>query len=404
MIVYISMLAISILFAFFATKSETKKEKILFATLSTLPFIIVSTFRYNIGTDYLHRYLPNYLVFTHGGFIDSLEPLFIVLIEMCVFFTKDYVALFVVTSIIINVLVMIPIFKHSKNPIMSISIFFIGSFYFQSLNLVRQYIAMVVLFAGYYMLFNKKSKYLYIILVGIATLFHSMSAVFLIVLFLEKKEIKAKYFLILIAFILVLGGYLGNIADFVVTNTPLNEVTNIAKYVKYFKMGGDLSLSAIIVETAVYIYIYMMFQKLKEKNEEIEKEAIFFVNMQTMTLLCTIMNIHFNLFFRIALLFSIFQIISIPYFWFKNKGENLKIFKYTIENGVMIFTVMVLSVMSARMIFSNVIKGADEVLPYVTIFYEKRIDDAVRKYTDYTIHPRRANSKRWTREFYIKHV
>ena len=401
MIVYISMLAISILFAFLSTKSETKKDKMIFATLATLPFILVSSFRYNIGTDYLHRYLPNYLVFAHGRFIDSLEPLFIVLIKMCVFFTKDYVALFVVTSIIINVLVMWTIFKYSKNPIMSIIIFFIGSFYFQSLNLVRQYIAMVILFAGYYMLFQKKSKYLYIIMVGIATLFHSMSAVFLIVLFLEKKEIKAKYFLILIVLILAVGGYLGNIADFIVTNTPLNEITNIAKYVKYFKMGGDLTLSTIIVETAVYIYIYMMFQKLKEKNA-VEKEAIFFVNMQTMTLLCTIMNIHFNLFFRIALLFSIFQIISIPYFWFKNKDENLKIFKF--EKSVMTFTILILAVMTSRMMFSNVIKGADEVFPYVTIFYEKRIDDAVRKYTDYTIHPRRADSKRWTREFYIKHV
>lgn len=401
MIIYISMLAISILFAFLSKKSETKKEKVIFATLTTLPFIIVSAFRYNIGTDYLYRYLPNYLIFTHGKFIDSLEQLFVVLIKICVFFNKDYVALFVVTSIIINGLVMWTIFKYSKNPIMSIIIFFIGSFYFQSLNLVRQYIAMVILFAGYHLLLHNKSKYLYIIIVGIATLFHSMSAVFLIVLFLDKKEIKAKYFLILIALILVLGGYLGNIANFIVTKTPLNEITNIAKYIKYFKMGGDLSLSAIIVETAVYIYIYMMFQKLKEKNV-VEKEAIFFVNMQTMTLLCTIMNVHFNLFFRIALLFSIFQIISIPYFWLKNKDENLKIFK--IEKSVMTFTVLLLFVITSRMIFSNVIKGADGVLPYVTIFYEKRIDDAVRKYTDYTIHPRRADSKRWTREFYIKHV
>lgn len=171
MIIYIIMLALSILFAYVSTKVETRKEKIISITLSILPFILVSGIRYDVGTDYLYRYLPNYLIFVHGGFISSLE--------------------------------------------------------------------------------------------------------------------KPRYVIIFIILVLILGGYLENVADFIITNTPLNNMTNIAKYVKYFKMDGKLSISALTVET---------------------------------------------------------------------------------------------------------------------LFYEKRIDDAVKKQTDYIVHPRRADSERWTREFYFKHV
>ena len=240
------------------------------------------------------------------------------------------------------------------------------------MNLVRQFIAMAILLIAHRILFSGKKKYLYIIFVGIATLFHSMSAIFIVSLFLERKEIKFKHYIIIIALILLLGGQIGNIVDFVVTNTPLKDITNIAKYVRYFKMGGNLTISSVIVESVIYVYIYVMFNKLKEKNDEVEKEAVFFVNMQTLTLLCTIMNIHFELFFRVTLLFSIFQVISIPYFWFKNKDESLKFLKFTIKKGTTVLTILILCVMSARMIYSNIIKGADQVFTYKTIYDRER--------------------------------
>lgn len=371
MYIYLIMFLVSILFAYLSTKTKNKYYKLIMQGLAIIPFVLVSAIRYDVGTDYFFRYVPNYLVFVNGGNVDSLEPLFVILIKMCVGFSDSYVALFVVTSIIINVLTMVTIFKYSKNPILSIAIFFCGSFYFQSMNLVRQFIAMAIIFCAYRILFCGKKKYLYIIFILIATMFHSMSAVFLISLFLEKKVIKLKYLMIIILLIVLLGGYIGNVVEFVVSNTTLKEVTNIAKYVKYFKADGNLNVSTILVETIIYIYIYGMYMMAKKQNEEMGKEAIFFVNMQSLTLLFTVMNMHYQLFFRIALLFSMFQILSIPYFWNINKNNAIKINKYTIEKGTTILMAIVLFFMTARMIFSNVIKGADEVLPYRTIFQKE---------------------------------
>ena len=58
MIIYITMLGVSILFSYISTKYD-KILKNIFRILSVIPFIIVSGFRYKVGTDYLFRYVPD---------------------------------------------------------------------------------------------------------------------------------------------------------------------------------------------------------------------------------------------------------------------------------------------------------------------------------------------------------
>lgn len=130
MSVYICMLIISIVFTFLFTKSKKKITKIIFGILAILPFVAVSSVRYNVGTDYFFRYAPNYDIIRNGGIVNSLEPLFVVLVKICVLFSRHYITLFIATSIIINVLILTAIFKYSKNPILSVLIFFVRKFLF----------------------------------------------------------------------------------------------------------------------------------------------------------------------------------------------------------------------------------------------------------------------------------
>lgn len=366
MIIYITMFIISIICTYVSTKVNNKYVKILMQILATIPFVVVSAIRYDVGTDYFFRYVPDYNIFVNKGTVASLEPLFVLLIKACILISENYATLFIATSIIINSLIMMTIFKYSKKPVISVIIFFCGGFYFESMNLVRQYIAMAIILCGYKVLLMEKKKFLYLICILIATMFHSMSAFFLIALFFDKKVIKFKWMLVLILLIVVLGGYIGDIVEFVINNTPLKNITNIQKYVKYFKTNGDLHLSTIIVEAVIYAFIYLMYKTTESQN--IDKEAKFFVNMQTITILCTVMNIHFELFFRISLLFSMFQILSIPYFWNLNKNKQYTIKKYNIKYMTTVLTVMVLCFMTTRTVFSYIIKRASEILPYKTIF------------------------------------
>ena len=124
MLVYISMIALAILFSYLFSRTDKKKNKIIYFILTMLPFIIVSAIRYDVGTDYFFRYVPNYNTFVAGGTVDSLEILFRWMIKLCTCISDDYIILFAITSIIINTLIISAIFKFSKNVTISIMIYF----------------------------------------------------------------------------------------------------------------------------------------------------------------------------------------------------------------------------------------------------------------------------------------
>lgn len=373
--IYITMIALAILFSYLFSKTDKKINKIIYSILSMLPFIIVSAIRYDVGTDYFFRYVPNYNTFVEGGTVNSLEILFRGLIKLCIFISDDYIILFAITAVIINSLIISTVFKFSKNVTLSIIIYFCASFYFESMNIVRQFISMSIIFASYKLLFKKKTILLWGICIIVATLFHTMSIVFAIAILLDKKVIDYKILAILVILIVLFGK---PIVDSTVSLTANSTNVNIAKYARYLERTGDLPISSIMIEISIYIYIYLLYINALKNEKGIDKELMFFVNMQSVTLLFTVMNIHFDLFFRIASIFSIFKILSIPYFYHINKECEWKVFnlKRTFNNKFLkvlqkwnlIFCICIIVGLSTKMIFSNVIKGAEEILPYKTIF------------------------------------
>lgn len=347
-------------------KAKNKVSKVIFQILAVLPFIIVSAIRYDVGTDYFVRYVPNYMEFVNNRPVPSLEPLFVIIIKLCIFVTSNPTILFVITSIIINALVFYTIFKYSKKPVLSVIIYFLGSFYFASMNIVRQYLAMMVLLASYRILLSNKNKYLYLLMIFISTLFHTMSIVFVITLFLDKKPIKLKLLFVMLIVFAIVGTSLGDIVSYIINNTGLQNNVNIYKYVKYFVKDGQIYLSTIVSEIFIYIFIYESYITLKNKGETIEKEAIFFLNMQSMVLVTIVLSIYYSLFFRITILFSMFQIISIPYFWSKLSAKESK--RLTVQTKSTVLMLAIVGLLFVRMVYSNIFVGNEEVLPYKTVF------------------------------------
>lgn len=373
MIVYILMFLLSLLFAFLFFKTTNKKLKYIFALCSALPFFIVAAIRYDVGTDYLFRYVPNYISMVNGQIIDSLEFLCRLLMKFCIFISKDYTIFFIITSAIIIGLIFKTIYKDSKHVILSIIIFLVGSFFFQSLNLVRQYISMAIIFSSYQLLLSdkKKDKILFAFCLLSAFLFHTVSIVFIIMVFFTNKRIKTRWVVITLLLLILLGDKIPIVITYLINIFKLNSFTNIDKYIKYIEIGGNLPFTTIFVETVIYLYLTKMYNML-EKDKEVNKKAIFFLNCQSFVMLFTIMNMHINLFFRVAIIFSIFQILSIPYFYKLNENKTFELFGIELKKGVLIATIFVLVCFSGRMIYSNIVKKADEILPYQTIFTNER--------------------------------
>lgn len=372
--IYFVMLFITVFFALLYKKNENKK---IFAFLSFIPFFMISAIRYDVGTDYLYRYVPNYISIANGKNVTSLEILFNLLIRVCAFITKDYLLLFIITSAIIVGLVFKKIYNDSKIVILSIIIFFIGSFFFQSMNLVRQYISISIIFSSYKLMLSteKRDNILWFCLMIVASLFHTISLAFIPIFLFRKKEIKLKSLAICLIILILFGKVIPEVIIETVKILGVNKFANFEKYEHYLLYGGNLSYLTLISEIIIYIYIYIMYNKMKESDKYKDEKvfATFYLNCQSFVLMYTIMNIHIELFFRFAALFTIFQVLSIPYFYYFNNNKSIKFFKFKIKNGTNLLMLVVIFAMSFRLIYSNFICGAEEVIPYKTIFIKERV-------------------------------
>ena len=373
MYVYIIMLIISLFFIFLSEKSNNKKTKILYAILSVIPFILVSALRYDVGTDYFYRYVPDYNSLVRGESVDNLEIGFKMLVRLCILITSDYQILFILTSIITISLFMYTIHKQSKNKFLSVAIFFLGGFFFQSLNILRQYISIVLVFFTYKYLLEKK-YWIFILGVVLAFFIHNASIVCLILLLLKEKEVLNLKSIIIIALVIfIFGTPLMNIFRNIVENTRFNV------YLNSIYDRGEMRILTILSNVILYIFMYMLYI-VKKKNKKITNEDILYINIQGITLIFIMLSSQFYLFFRIAYYFMIFQIVSIPYFI---KTIDIKeLYDYYIinimknkipikENIVIkiptILAVMIIFYFSVILTYTNILNNDEEVTPYKCI-------------------------------------
>lgn len=165
---------------FHLIKLEDKKNKIVYDILIVFLFLI-SAFRYNVGQDYKHWIeIYNWLKdgVTSGGYVEIGYRYLNIIIQKIPFLNEYF--LFIITSAFIIFGFGYAIRKNVEPQYWFVSIFiFIGSgIFFASLNLVRQYIAVVIILMGLPLLKGKR-YILFCMTIALATLFHTSSIIML---------------------------------------------------------------------------------------------------------------------------------------------------------------------------------------------------------------------------------
>lgn len=373
MIVYVFMLILSILFLILEKKAKKEWIKIICCIMAVMPFFIVSAFRYDLGTDYTRRYVFDYNRILQGINVPNLEILFKFLIKFCIIFTEEPYLMFGLTSAMIVGFILGTSFSKSKDKILSVCIFLLGGFFFDSLNIMRQYIAMSLIFFGYQFLLKSKKWYLaYIVTVIVATLIHSSAIIMVILVFLTRKMLVSwKWVLPICIIVVLLNENLMNIVGFFVQNTKF-EAYLTGKFAQ-----GEFSY--LFVAENLAIYLIMMYIYLKNKKiDNIQTQDILFLNIQALALIVMVLGSVHMLFIRMALYFSIFQVISVPYYISKIPNEQIiadlkKItrnkFKFRRLEKYMKQVVTVVVVLCFIFAFTrtNILTNTNEVLPYRTI-------------------------------------
>lgn len=349
MFVYLSMLLISLIFAILFTKSKNKKYKVVFAFLSALPFVFVSAIRYDVGTDYFYRYVPDFNLIAAGGEVSNYEVGFSLLNKIIAYFGGGYEWLFIITTIIIISPIFNVIFKKSKNPVVSILLFFLGGFFFSSMNMIRQFIAVVICLISYeYLLEKKYFKWIAYLIFGF--LFHSSIVVFLIAFLLCKKFVINYKFLICASVLTIL---MNSILRNIIIN--IFSMTRFSVYINTNYSMIDVKEFLIFINLAIYIFMYYISHH--QKNNEVTQKDVFYLNLQGMSIVFSLLGSIFSILSRLVVYFSIFQIMSLPYFLSKCSDKNKKI-----------LTIVIILIFVINICYTNVVNNDNGVVPYHTIF------------------------------------
>lgn len=200
-----------IFFSLFAFNMFFKKSKIIY--IITIIFLwIIMTFTYNNAdeTVYLSRYTSPAL------WKGNTELLFGLLINVCRSFKLSFIQYKGVLSFIELLLVSLTVWKLSKTPNIIISLYMFYPFVMH-VSQIRNALAVSVFVFGYRYLLNDDKNYFknftlltindikYVICIIIASLIHSASIFWLILLLAKKLEIKSTIFFTMIfsAFIII---------------------------------------------------------------------------------------------------------------------------------------------------------------------------------------------------------
>lgn len=330
---------------------ENMKNKKTFVVIAFLFLLLPMALRYGIGTDYFYTYEP-YFHFVGEGKKYFTEMGFNILNKIIYVCTGDFKVLIFITSYIIISFFLKGIIDNSSDRIFSVMLLFLAQIYFYSMNMIRQAIAIAIIFWGFnYLLKKEKNKYLICCL--IASLFHISALCMCLLCFLENIELKnrTKIILVLAAFLV------SPIFQFAV-----EEIAKTTKYAKYFNSVYDQKSVGTIV-TFLNIFLFVLDLIYSKRNVD-NKKYIWLSNINFIGILFLIFAGFLPLSARLIRYISVFQVLFIPEIIASEKGRNskflLKFFIFNIYFCTMYYQIFYL--------------GGDQVWPYMSIFdIEKNI-------------------------------
>ena len=348
--VYLVTCTSSMLFAWFWDKFRRKDNKLQFTLsiiLSALPCIIIAGFRYGIGSDYF-SYEYNFLIES-----STKDPLYYSVFNPVVqFFGGDFSTSVFIVSAIVFLLTYARIFDDSPYPWLSVFLLFGMTFFFASMNAMRQFLALSILFCAIKSL-EQKQNIRFFIFVTIASGIHLSSSIFVALYFLYKIKLDARIVVILTPVIFA-GIYLLK-NDFVLLAMSLNTYSN-------FIESDVINGTSVIIQSLWQLVLVVIGGLVYKNNDMDEKNNKYRIYLcaQLIALweyaLASVINP--NEIMRIIWVFSYSSIIFTPMVIYRLPSKLIKI--------VAIFaTILGFSIFCYYVIGVN---NSHEVLPYNSIF------------------------------------
>lgn len=347
MLVYTMGLICSILLGWCAmhTKSYHGGHRLSAVFFSALPLFLIAALRYDVGTDYMFTYVPYFRRLSWGKSLRTMEPLYKLINQIVIWLGGSYQWVFVICAAIFCFLIFSQIFRDSPDPLLSAFLLCGMTYYFASLNAVRQMAGCAILLYSLRFVENKRWKPFFLA-VAIASGFHSSCALFAVVYFADRLTIKPIHALVLSVILFVCAGPVTQLALTIIRSTPYG------KYIgSVFDTGEANESVGFILAVQVVILILLVWQY----RENPQYQLYFKLHMVNTWLAAFAGQI--VLIERIRWMFGLPTIIAIPMALKNTRDPRLRFFlRVAIIGCFMVYVFVTIGV-----------RNWHNVLPYQTI-------------------------------------
>ncbi|MDO5415019.1 MAG: EpsG family protein, partial [Bacillota bacterium] len=290
---------------------------ILFVLTLSAP-VVLSTIRYNIGTDYIN-YEAWFIELQNGKSVFEGEILFNLLNVFADKVFGEFWAVLFLSALIIYGFITLSLYNLRNSVSIALGIWIFNCFYFTaSLNIMRQIIAVaIVLYAITKML--EKKPLVAIVMFIIATLFHTtaiISFVFIIIYYIGNiNRSLYRYVLCTVAVLLILYG--GEIIQILIEGLP-------EKYGLYFSsnLDGYVDIGFLIGRIPIITLLFLPIIISVILKIDFNNEYLFISNILYFTVLIYILSYFWDYGGRSIFYFDICQVICGPHLVYNSRRNK----------------------------------------------------------------------------------
>lgn len=314
MVVIIFVTLISILWAWYASTLHSPLTSKAALLSIVILLILILGLRYYVGIDY-----GNYedIYNEINDFTPTIEPLWLFLNDFFRSLGFRSRIFFFITSIIIVLGYYKGIKEMSPNIYLSLFLFIIAGFYLESANIVRQYVAMAILF-GYFTCFLNGQYWKYFLCILVASMFHFSALIIAPIIYLSRIKYPVWLLFAILIFTYIYGNSILNMTMQYIMS--LLEEFGLYQYeVDDIDSGVNTGLLKLFYHLLVFgiLFLYMRF---KQSNPS---HLYILINMLVIGLAIYNICYIFTPARRLYLYFFTYLIIVCPYClnWFKKKSQ-----------------------------------------------------------------------------------
>lgn len=305
------------------SRDRRRNSIFFFSIVSFLIMLILSGCRgFNVGKDtpmYVRYFQSVNGIFNISSYTGRFEYFYRIYNCLIAQFFDSAHALLFISTFITLLLFYVTCFKKSHVPWYSILMFVFLMYYYNSMNLLRQYIAMMICCIAYQYLAEK--KYIkYILTTFIAVLFHSSASVTFVLIFLTKLKINKKRRIIYIA-TAIIGALCFNKFLYVL----IKILPKYASYITsdYYQENQMGIIFKIFMWLLMFFLVDYMFFRARDGEENLGWNKIeYFCALLAISI--TIMALNGAILERMSYYFTIIYCISVPNSINKLKSRKMK--------------------------------------------------------------------------------